>query len=141
MILSWLIAPQTKGETRRYARATRMIFRIALALAVVGFVGGQIIPPFRLVSAMMLTLASLLGSLFFSLRFSATRAAVGYVGRAARMYGLLAALSFVIGICVLLLAVFLVSGSLGWVLFVIQCVSLVGLAASLAIAVHWRIGL
>lgn len=141
MVLSWLVAPQTKREVRLYARATRMIFRIALALAIVGFVGGHIIPSLRLLSATMLTVAPLLGCLFFCLRFSATRIAVGYVGRAARMYGLIAALALVIGICVLLLNILLVSGTFGWVVLVINCLSLVALAACLAIAVHWGIGL
>lgn len=145
MILSWLIAPRTKGETVLYARVTHAMFLLAVALALVGFgaalAAAVVAPSIAPLAAIMLTGGALLVSLYFGLRFSATWLVVGYIGRAARMYSLIAALAFVVGVCVLLLTAFLVSGTFGWVVLVINCLSLVALAACLAIAVHWGIGL
>lgn len=142
----WLIAPRTKAETVLYARVTHAMFLTALALAIAGgfaavLVAAQIAPSIALPAFITLILGMLLVSLYFCLRFSATWLIVGYIGRAARMYGLLAALAFAVAACLLLRAIFLFPGTLDSVVRVIEYLSGLAFVVSLVIAYRRGIGL
>lgn len=122
----WLIAPSSKAEFYRYAHVTKMVFWASWGLGLIGLLSALFTASLRPLPGVLLTAGAALLAIFFGLRFSASRAAIGRIGRATRMYGLIALLALLLGTSLLLSTVLLPSGALAWVLRLTDILCLMG---------------